>query len=1045
MDSIDLDSTNGTVTLRNITTANNLDVNAGASGTIGLNGNLESTAGNVLLTGATANVNATASIASSSAGGAVDLSGLETLALGTNQLTLTSDNLTLPATGTPVITGDAGTPANLFLQPFDAATNITLNGTTATLEFGVNTAGDLNTLLAPNEFIVTLGRTDSTGTLTIGDTTTQTIALNNRYVFRMGNLSGSGDITVTDNTTLNGIATGTAGVNSLEFRAGLTGTFTQGTGTIIQVGGGTGVGGLLFSSNDLVLNGGNDSIQTQGNITFQPSQDSTSIGVNGGAGTFQFTNFSLLQAGFASLTIGSATGTGTVNINAGNFSNSTIIQSGGGGTINVDGQLTGDAGAFLTLNSGTTGTINLNDNIVTEDAAIGLTAGTVAIGAANILLDSTNGAPSGGGGGDITVNGNILDLTLSTSRNLRIDAGAQSIDINGTVGTTASNRLNLLTLNSEGTKTLAPSTSTAIRANRFVTNNPGTGITAASGQTNVGGNILTFGSAGSGGIIFNDNVVLTTNVQMSTNNGVSPHGDLVVKGTLESGFGGDNLTANVGDGSATFEGQIGAQFTPLGDMQVISDDTIEFNDAVFANALQTRNVAGNAASGTTRIGGDITTFQNNFLGNSQLYNTQSVIIDGGVDPFAGSHANQQRHRTSGSCRPWTAMRPATIDLSVDSGSGTTRFDGDVGQTTPLGEVVLVNNNTTANQGIRIASDWRSASLTTNGTGITRFGGGTSGSLVAGTPATQTITTTAPGGQEYNTGVVLYAAETIFDTSDNGNFTAGGPLLFNGGITLTLNGGNDLTVITGDEDFSTGAIGTAATRLGDFEIFSRGTSSLNGDIFAASLTINEDAALPAGYVGALPLYTGFGTTELGGITIDTLGDQTFESSVQVGGGLNTLLANTDGSGTDGITFNFTLNGASDGGENDLVLNPGGLDVTFTGGVDGGDPVGDIYAFNADTIVVNENLIDTSNNVLQADTFAAEDFNDLEINGGVLETVATSSSLDYDALEYAGQQQYQRQLRYQCHCRQRHPGRHGGSGTRRAPGDPERWRAAAGCRQ
>jgi trimeric autotransporter adhesin len=997
--SLDLDSANGVVTLRSVTASTgNIDVNAGLTGTINLNatgGTLNSTSANVILAADTVNVNQTSTIISSNAAGAVDLSGVDTLALGSNQLTLTSDDLSLPASS---ITGDAVSPANLILQPLSTGTNISLNTADATLAFGANVAGNLNTLLANGEFIVTIGRTNSTGDLTIGDGTAQTIALNNRYVFRMGNINGSGDIEVTNNTDLAGIATGDPGINSLEFRAGAqagTGTFRQGTGTIIRVDdgvGGTGMGGLLFSSNFLVLDGGPNSIQTLGNITFQPSNDATTIGINGGAGDFDFTDFALLQPGFASLTIGSATGTGTVNINAGNFSNSTIIQSGGGGVINVNGLLTGDADAFLILNAGASGTIVLNDNIVTEDAAIGLTAQNVQIGAANILLDSTDGAPSGGGGGDITINANIIDPSLSTNRNLTINAGAEDIFINGTVGTAANNRLNLLTLNSTGDKWLSPATATAVRANRLVTNDPGTGIATGDGQTLVGGDILTFGTGASGGIEFNDNVVLQTDVLMNTAGGTDA--DLVVEGTLTAPFG-EDLTVNVGTGSAFFNGQIGGEFTPLGDMLITSDDTIEFNADVFANALQTRNVAANAAAGTTRIGGDITTFQNNFSGNSQLYNTAETVIHGADVTLT---SNETNIRFLGAVE---GDVDNANDLTVNVGTGTMRFDQAVGQTTSLGDVELISNNSSANQGIRIASDWRSASLVTSGVGITRLGGGTGTVLSLSTPAEQTITTTQSGGQIYNTEVVLYAEHTIFDTSDNGNFTAGGPLLFPGGITLTVNDGNDLTVITGDEDFATGPVGAPLMRVRDFEIFSRGTSTLNGDIYARNVTINDDTALPAGYVTP-PGYTGEGITVLNGITIDTLEHQTYNSAVQLGTDLNTLLANTNDDGIGSVTFNYTLNGTGVG-NNNLVIDTNGEDVTFSGSEPGGDPAGNIYVFNAGDIILNENLITPANNALRARSFAAEDFNDFIAQGGELETTgsSTTGALDYGAINPGAQ--------------------------------------------
>ncbi|MBI3377102.1 MAG: putative Ig domain-containing protein [Nitrospirae bacterium] len=210
-------------------------------------------------------------------------------------------------------------------------------------------------------------------------------------------------------------------------------------------------------------------IQGTGNLLLEPLNPATTIGLAGGAGTFNLSAAELgyIQNGFANITIGRANGTGAIKTGAWTVpasANLTLQNPGASsGGIAINGALTLGAGKNLTLNTtgavtqtaaitaaglellGTGGTYTLtntgnaiatlagNTGSVSYSQAGGLTIGAVnltsGLTASNTILVQTTGAAA-----DITLNnaatanGTGDALVLAAARNFINNAGATPLN-----------------------------------------------------------------------------------------------------------------------------------------------------------------------------------------------------------------------------------------------------------------------------------------------------------------------------------------------------------------------------------------------------------------------------------------------------------------------------------------------------------------------------------------------------------------------------------------------------------------------------------------
>ncbi|MGH7164450.1 MAG: OmpA family protein, partial [Nitrospiraceae bacterium] len=227
--------------------------------------------------------------------------------------------------------------------------------------------------------------------------------------------AGSGGVFITesDGASFTATATGAGAINL---------TSTAGTLTIAGATS-TGSGPVTLTSDSMAIAA---PVSSTGALTLQPVTPGQSIGIAGGAGGLSLSGASLanLTDGFSSITIGRSNGTGTMTVNAVTFNDPVTLQSPAGGTIAVNGQITGAGNASVTLDGVAT---TLGANIVTAGNPI--TINDPVTLSAPVTLDAANagGAPAGA---NLTVAG-----TMNGAQALTLQAGTSgTIALNGAIG-----------------------------------------------------------------------------------------------------------------------------------------------------------------------------------------------------------------------------------------------------------------------------------------------------------------------------------------------------------------------------------------------------------------------------------------------------------------------------------------------------------------------------------------------------------------------------------------------------------------------------------
>ncbi len=207
--------------------------------------------------------------------------------------------------------------------------------------------------------------------------------------------------------------------------------FLVGTGN--QIGSSAMTGDITLNVNTLDLETGSGTVQSSGNLNITPRTASNSIGIGTGAtGTLNLsgTEIGTFQDGFSSITIGDmVNGTGAVDVEAVTFTDPIAIASpAAGGSINVDGQITGSDNASVTL-MGSGATTTLNAGILTEGNLI-MIDDKVVLGA-DVTLDTTDNGQTAGANVSVTgaVDGD------GTARDFTVNAGTGGeVSLGGAVG-----------------------------------------------------------------------------------------------------------------------------------------------------------------------------------------------------------------------------------------------------------------------------------------------------------------------------------------------------------------------------------------------------------------------------------------------------------------------------------------------------------------------------------------------------------------------------------------------------------------------------------
>lgn len=429
--------------------------------------------------------------------GEIQINGAQ--AMGANAMTLQTQNLGLNAnltgTGTLTITPNANTTIGL------AGEAGTLNLTTTELNRIQNGWGS-----------IIIGHTTSTAAMGVGAYTwqdpltlrtgsgvmaiagTQAMSANNLSLLTNGDiainnaLTGTGTLTIAPNAVATSIGIA-GGAGTLALGTADLANITNGWGAIV-IGSTTGTGAITanaatwndslriqsatgaitvagaqtMGANNLTIRSNanpaiNAALTGTGTLTLDTTGAATTIGVAGGAGTYNLTTAELanITNGWGLVTIGSTAGTGAINLNAASWNDNFLIQS-ASGAITVAGaqtmganNLTIRSNANPAINAALTGTGTLTLDTVTAATTIGLAggAGTYNLTSAE-LANITNGwseivVGSTAGTGAITANASSWNdnLRIQSATGVITVAGAQNMGANNlTIRTNANPAIN---------------------------------------------------------------------------------------------------------------------------------------------------------------------------------------------------------------------------------------------------------------------------------------------------------------------------------------------------------------------------------------------------------------------------------------------------------------------------------------------------------------------------------------------------------------------------------------------------------------------------
>ncbi len=315
---------------------------------------------------------------------------------------------------------------------------------------------------------------------------------------------------------------------------------------------------LTLTADEINFNG---TVTGTGNLTLQPLTPSHSIALgnptDSSPGTLDLTTSDLnaLQPGFSQITIGSANGTGTINVNSNVvFKDPTTLRT-PGGDIAFNGSVTLQDDATLNLNSLNT-TTTLNQNITS-------TTSTPLNFYGRVLLN-----------GDITISSTSdirFNNTLDGNNLLVLNAGSNTVQFNGTVGgTTPLKRLTIASQNTIVSSNISTNGDIQLNGAVIMTNNAG--INSRAGSIRTTGTITGEGSpvnlVANGDIAIQDAIAdqgisLASGATLTTRNLTTFGTAITVKARDRITTGTINSTAPMGMGNG---GNV--LLDPQGDIQV---------------------------------------------------------------------------------------------------------------------------------------------------------------------------------------------------------------------------------------------------------------------------------------------------------------------------------------------------------------------------------------------------------------------------------------------------------------------------------------------
>ena len=649
------------------------------------------------------------------------------------------------------------------------------------------------------------------------------------------------------------------------------------TSTAVVIGGGTHAGNTTLRTDSLTNTATslNLSRSAGGSIYFETATNTTTIGVNGGAGGLQLTGGILgAVSGFNNLRIGSTTQTGTITTGAGWMlgratylttntggavslgsialaSNELYLANGGAttqtGAITGAGQISLAGAGNVTLTNPSNSFTGLNTYLTGTPANVSVaTTGVLNLGASSTLGLGTLSLTGAGitqagsfiqdiGGGTVTLSSGTGNIALTNAANAFRGnvafntTGAGNVSLTNAVATAlgASTVAGTLSVNSGSAMTQTGLLSVGLGATftaggAIALADPSNLFTGAVSLQNTGGNNATVNATGN--LVFGTSSVGSLNVSV-TGGTVSQVGAFTTTGeaafTAPGGvtltnptnaFGGP-LTLTVASGSAAVTNAGALQ---IGSFDVANDLTVTAGGAITQAGIIT-------VGGTTSLSGGtmtLTSGSNNFGTRLNLAGTGGAL-DGTVGGFVGAAAA-------------TAVPAAIVPVSAGYTFGGTAVPA--GGATAPAPVVTVTETTTIQQIAQVIAAILSsvASTTTSSTSTSGGGGGDAvgAAAVVSPVALQAALVAILGEAAASAGPGAGGAGTG-PTGGPGDTATGGP----GGGTTAGSGGEGGAVLVTPGSGPAPAAGTPAAPApaGTFAVGTTITISTSGGATAVTVT------------------------------------------------------------------------------------------------------------------------------------------------------------------------------------------------------------------
>ncbi len=823
------------------------------------------------------NSSSSASLGNGGSGGGISLfapGGISTGAI--NSTTSFTSNVTTGGNGGSV-TLNAGT------------SNITLGGNIDTSAIGgiggaINFTGNV-TLTQPTTTITSTG-TPNSGSITFNN------PLNGTTLGSQSLTLTSGNGTLTFNGIGNSVPLGVLTLNStgnvqLAGDYNFTNSFTF-NNPITLIGNTTiASGNTLAFGNTLSAGANNISLKANeinfartvsgtGNLTIQPFSEGQAIAIGGrtdtGTGTLDLlaTEMALLQNGFKSITIGSATGTGTITLTSNTTFNDPVTLLTGDGSINTTGGIiTGADDATITLQA--------NQNIITGSIinpgrAVTLTSinGNINSSAGPINTDSTTG---NGGAIALTAKGDITSSSLDSRSSAPSSSGGKiTLDAGGNVSASSIITIWEGSTTGDGGEIVVNAGGNILSQGDFLSftsNGRGGNITFKAGGNIYTDDIYSIGSLSSGDIKLTSGGTIDTTIADST-----PGNILSCSGTGNTCSGGNSKGGNVTLEAATRIATTINATGPLGGGNI----------SVTSNEIDLRSARSN---GGTLLLQPFTANQNIEIGGSG--NTNALDLTAAEITALGDGFSSIQIGRSDSSGTITILNgvtfkdPVTIQAPVCSGAIVAT--GTITGTDNASITLLANNNITAgnikaNTGISITSSngaintstgtLDTSSITGNGGAInlTAFGNITSGNLNSsasgtgsngGNIAIKTNTGSITTGNLNSSGT-NNGGDIIFDAKTQitaGQINTSGTTGKGGNVTLDPEGDIQVTWINSQGGTSGGKVNITTDRF----FRATGTFDQNGVATSISTAGNSgsgDITIRHGGNGITPFKVGDGS-------------------------------------------------------------------------------------------------------------------------------------------------------------------------------------------